>query len=89
MMDVPIANGLDQVLEAILNLSMERTRILVAISGPPGLGKSTTAEKLAKRLGPESATLPLDGFHFENDLTNVDFVLNNMRTADLILREKP
>jgi pantothenate kinase len=45
-------------------------RILVAIAGPPGAGKSTLAEALAASLNrarPESAAvIPMDGFHYDD-----------------------
>ena len=41
-------------------------RILVAIAGAPGAGKSTLAEALVERLGPEAALVPMDGFHLDN-----------------------
>lgn len=47
--------------------SGNRERILVALAGPPGSGKSTLAGRLAERLGPSAAVLPMDGFHLEND----------------------
>ncbi|MEP6482528.1 MAG: nucleoside/nucleotide kinase family protein [Rhodoglobus sp.] len=37
-------------------------RVLVAIVGSPGAGKSTIAEALVARL-PDAALLPMDGFH--------------------------
>jgi len=44
-----------------------QNRILVAIAGPPGSGKSTVAADLATHLGPSAAVLPMDGFHLDND----------------------
>ena len=41
-------------------------RVLVAIAGAPGAGKSTLAEALVDRLGPEAALVPMDGFHLDN-----------------------
>ncbi|MBB5516615.1 pantothenate kinase [Rubricella aquisinus] len=41
-------------------------RVLVAIAGAPGSGKTTLADTLAQRLGPQAAVLPMDGFHLDN-----------------------
>jgi pantothenate kinase len=41
-------------------------RVLVAIAGAPGAGKSTLAEAFVARLGPEAALVPMDGFHLDN-----------------------
>lgn len=38
-------------------------RVLIAIVGAPGAGKSTIAENLVDRLGPRGALVPMDGFH--------------------------
>ncbi|WP_238364584.1 nucleoside/nucleotide kinase family protein [Mesobacterium pallidum] len=43
-------------------------RQLIAFAGPPGAGKSTLAEDLVARLGPEAAVVPMDGFHLDNVL---------------------
>lgn len=40
------------------------TRRILGITGPPGAGKSTLAERLVQELGPGNAVLaPMDGFH--------------------------
>ncbi|SDE94225.1 AAA domain-containing protein [Celeribacter baekdonensis] len=44
-----------------------RTRLLVAVAGPPGAGKSTLAEALADKIGPEAQVIPMDGFHRDNE----------------------
>lgn len=41
-------------------------RVLVGIAGAPGAGKSTLAEALVDRLGPQAALVPMDGFHLDN-----------------------
>ncbi len=39
-------------------------RVILGITGPPGAGKSTFAECLARYFGPETSTVvPMDGFH--------------------------
>jgi pantothenate kinase len=39
------------------------SRCLVGITGPPGAGKSTVAERLAEELAPLARLVPMDGFH--------------------------
>lgn len=49
-------------------------RVLVAVAGPPGAGKSTLAETLSSRLnrsGVQSTVVPMDGFHLDNTLLAV------------------
>lgn len=46
----------------------EGRRCLIAIAGPPGAGKSTLAAALVQELGPAAALVPMDGFHFDNDI---------------------
>ena len=47
-------------------------RVLVAIAGAPGSGKSTVAEALAAQLNQaepgRAAVLPMDGYHYDNML---------------------
>ncbi len=44
-----------------------RSRFVIGIAGPPGAGKSTSAQRLADLLG-DAAVVPMDGFHFDNAL---------------------
>ncbi len=39
-------------------------RVLVAIAGAPGAGKSTLAEAVVAELGDRAALVPMDGFHY-------------------------
>ncbi|PRD43409.1 nucleoside/nucleotide kinase family protein [Phyllobacterium phragmitis] len=60
----------DMLPSAILSRLGEGERLLVAIAGPPGAGKSTLSEHLRDALnkggdGP-SAIVPMDGFHLDN-----------------------
>ncbi|NNU81815.1 nucleoside triphosphate hydrolase [Halovulum dunhuangense] len=50
-------------------LTLQGPRKLVAMAGPPGAGKSTVTEVLARRLaelGRTAAVVPMDGFHLDN-----------------------
>jgi len=42
-------------------------RVLIALIGAPGSGKSHLARELAAALGPEAAIVAMDGFHRDND----------------------
>ena len=43
-----------------------RKRLIVAIVGSPGSGKSTLVDALAADLGLSAAVLPMDGYHLDN-----------------------
>lgn len=45
-------------------------RIIIALAGPPGVGKSTMAARLADALDGQggAAVVPMDGFHFDNEV---------------------
>ena len=43
-------------------------RLLIAIAGPPGSGKTTLVDALLDRLGEESVALPMEGFQLDNAL---------------------
>lgn len=53
----------------LLNETGDR-RIIVAIAGPPGVGKSTIAESLCTRINAAQAgicaILPMDGYHYDD-----------------------
>jgi len=50
-------------------------RCLVGITGPPGVGKSTFAEDLARRFDPAPPVVGMDGFHLANDhLVAIDLI---------------
>lgn len=54
------------VVEKITQVAQNRARVLIAIAGPPGAGKSTISGALASALR-NAAVLPMDGFHLDND----------------------
>lgn len=41
-------------------------RFLTALVGPPGAGKSTLADAVAKAIGPGARVVPMDGFHYDD-----------------------
>lgn len=52
---------------AILEKARHLDRVIVAIAGAPGAGKSTLADALVQQLHGKSAKLvPMDGFHYDN-----------------------
>lgn len=62
-------SAVDTLAKAIDEQAAGSPRLLVAISGPPGAGKSTLAEALEKALiarGVATSVLPMDGFHMDN-----------------------
>ncbi len=57
-----------QAVAELMRALPEGRRCLIAIAGPPGAGKSTLAAALVRELGPTAALVPMDGFHFDNDV---------------------
>jgi len=62
---------LETAFDSISRLLDKKARMIVAIAGPPGAGKSTVAEALVDRLDQRiapgtAAVLPMDGFHYDN-----------------------
>lgn len=61
--------GVRRAAEAVLAALGDRERVLVAVAGPPGAGKSTLAEGLRADLserGHAVKVVPMDGYHFDN-----------------------
>ena len=57
----------DDIAARIIERAHSRRRIIVALAGPPGAGKSTLSEHLLAALpAGEAALVPMDGFHFDN-----------------------
>lgn len=64
----------DAVVARLIARAGENRRLLVAIAGPPGVGKSTTTAALADRLNEHSpglcGVLAMDGYHFDDTVLN-------------------
>lgn len=45
-------------------------RVMAALAGPPGAGKSTVAAELVGHLGPGAKVVPMDGFHYDDRVLN-------------------
>lgn len=64
-----LENTVDQIVSAIATMPASDKRRLIAIAGPPAVGKSTLAERVCEKLNvPErkAAIVPMDGFHLDN-----------------------
>ena len=46
---------------------MDQPRAVLGISGAPGAGKSTLAERIVAAIGDQAVVVPMDGFHLHND----------------------
>ncbi|WP_394768346.1 nucleoside/nucleotide kinase family protein [Lacisediminihabitans sp.] len=57
-----VLRSIDEIV-AVVTGARGDSRLVVAIVGPPGSGKSTTAARLVDRLGDEAVLLPMDGYH--------------------------
>lgn len=61
----------DRLCQAVTKRDDGHSRLMVAIAGPPGAGKSTVADALALALNERmvdrpAEVVPMDGFHFDN-----------------------
>lgn len=71
-MDLTLSYEVDQICNLINTKSIGKSRILIAIAGPPASGKSTLAEAVVQCLNsgdtPRAALLPMDGYHLDNQV---------------------
>jgi len=64
---MPSLAGFDALVARIR--ALEGSRVIVAVAGPPGAGKSTLAEALAASAG-DAEVIPMDGFHYDDAVLN-------------------
>ena len=73
--------GLDQLI-GLIGARLNQPRLIVALAGPPGAGKSTIASILRQRcvdeLGTSAEIVPMDGFHLDDQV---------LRARDLLTRK--
>jgi pantothenate kinase len=68
-----VSATVDHLCQTILERDDGHKRLMVAIAGPPGAGKSTVADALAVALNQRlpdhpAEVVPMDGFHYDNAL---------------------
>lgn len=69
-----ISAQIDALSDAILPRLDSQARVMVALAGAPGAGKSTLAAELARRLRAQrtkAEIVPMDGFHLDNGILDV------------------
>lgn len=69
---MPMSVLLQRLSQRILDAQQGESRVLIALAGPPGAGKSTLSSPLQKQLqqqaGEDSCVIvPMDGFHLDNE----------------------
>lgn len=60
-----------EIVRAALDRAADQKRFIIALAGPPGVGKSTLSERLLtefRQRDQSAAIVPMDGFHLDNDV---------------------
>lgn len=68
-----------QLAEAAIARAGESRRFIIALAGPPGVGKSTLSDALVAEFdnrGQGAAIVPMDGFHFDNAVLEARGILS-------------
>jgi len=59
----PHVSDLPQLVERAARLAADHRRVLLGITGPPGVGKSTLAKEIVRQVGDRARLVEMDGFH--------------------------
>ena len=74
-----------QIYNELMNVDRTNERLLVAISGAPGSGKSTLSQALSSKLNKlehVAAVIPMDGYHLDESLLNDLSLLRRKRAPE-------
>ncbi|ETA49757.1 nucleoside triphosphate hydrolase [Ponticoccus alexandrii] len=63
-----VEEAVQAVVARLGGLAPRGRRLMVALAGAPGAGKSTLAEAVVAALGPQAALMPMDGFHLDDSV---------------------
>lgn len=69
----------NRIFDALSALQPPNKRRIIAIAGPPAVGKSSLAELVCDKLnraGKQAAIVPMDGFHMDNDVLTAQKLLH-------------
>lgn len=64
-----LADNTRRIADLALERAGDRQRFILALAGPPGVGKSTLSDALIEEFnhrGQSAAVVPMDGYHFDN-----------------------
>jgi pantothenate kinase len=75
------ADVLERALASVRAAPAGDARVIVAVAGPPGAGKSTFAAALAASLD-RARVLPMDGFHLDNETLSARGLLHRKGAPD-------
>ena len=64
----PLALSMADLVDRARSMAVRDERAILGIVGAPGAGKSTVAQRLVDALGDLAVLVPMDGYHFANEV---------------------